>query len=176
MEIKKLSLPLSDEIIKELRCGDSLLLSGELYTARDAAHKRMINTLENGEALPFNINNEAVYYAGPTPAKPGQVIGACGPTTSGRMDAYSPKLISLGLKTMIGKGERSPEVIEAIKTFNGVYLGAIGGAGALISKCIKKAEIIAYEDLGTEAVRRITVEDLPVTVVIDSSGKTLYER
>lgn len=176
MKIKKLSLPLSDEIIKELRCGDSLLLSGELYTARDAAHKRMINTLENGEALPFNINNEAVYYAGPTPAKPGQVIGACGPTTSGRMDAYSPKLISLGLKTMIGKGERSPEVIEAIKSYTGVYLGAIGGAGALISKCIKKAEIIAYEDLGTEAVRRITVEDLPVTVVIDSSGKTLYER
>lgn len=176
MKIKKLSLPLSDEIIKELRCGDSLLLSGELYTARDAAHKRMINTLENGEALPFNINNEAVYYAGPTPAKPGQVIGACGPTTSGRMDAYSPKLISLGLKTMIGKGERSPEVIEAIKSYTGVYLGAIGGAGALISKCIKKAEIIAYEDLGTEAVRRITVEDLPVTVVIDSSGKSLYER
>ena len=176
MKIRKFILPLSDEDIKSLKCGESIMLSGEMYTARDAAHKRMILSIEKGEELPFEIKDKAVYYAGPAPAKPGQAIGSCGPTTSGRMDAYSPKLISLGLKTMIGKGERSEEVVAAIKEYKGVYLGAIGGAGALISKCIKKAEVVAYEDLGTEAVRKITVEDFPVTVVIDSKGNSLFER
>lgn len=176
MEKKRLRLPLSDEEIKNLRCGEQVLLSGEIFTARDAAHKRMTETLKKGEALPFDIKNKAVYYAGPAPAKPGQSIGSCGPTTSGRMDAYSPYLLSLGLKVMIGKGERSEEVIFAMKTFGGVYFGATGGAGALISKSIKSAEVIAYEDLGAEAVRRLEVEDFPVTVVIDSSGKSLYER
>ena len=176
MEKKRLKLPLSDEEIKNLSCGEQVLLSGEIFTARDAAHKRMTETLKKGEALPFEIKNKAVYYAGPAPAKPGQPIGSCGPTTSGRMDAYSPYLLSLGLKVMIGKGERSEEVISAMKTYGGIYFGATGGAGALISKSIKSAEVIAYEDLGAEAVRRLEVEDFPVTVVIDSSGKSLYER
>lgn len=174
--IKKLQLPLSDEDIKNLHCGDRVLLSGEIFTARDAAHKRMTETLKSGGTLPFEIKGKTVYYAGPAPAKPGQAIGSCGPTTSGRMDAYSPYLLRLGLKVMIGKGERSSEVISAMKECNGIYFGATGGAGALISKSIKKAEVIAYEDLGAEAVRLLTVEDFPVTVVIDSDGKSLYER
>lgn len=174
--IKKLQLPLSDEDIKNLHCGDRVLLSGEIFTARDAAHKRMTETLKSGGTLPFEIKGKTVYYAGPAPAKPGQAIGSCGPTTSGRMDAYSPYLLRLGLKVMIGKGERSSEVISAMKECNGIYFGATGGAGALISKSIKKAEVIAYEDLGAEAVRLLTVEDFPVTVVIDSEGKSLYER
>lgn len=174
--IKKLQLPLSDEDIKNLHCGDRVLLSGEIFTARDAAHKRMTETLKSGGTLPFEIKGKTVYYAGPAPAKLGQAIGSCGPTTSGRMDAYSPYLLRLGLKVMIGKGERSSEVISAMKECNGIYFGATGGAGALISKSIKKAEVIAYEDLGAEAVRLLTVEDFPVTVVIDSDGKSLYER
>lgn len=173
---KRLQLPLSDEDIKNLSCGEQVLLCGEIFTARDAAHKRMTEALKKGEALPFDIKDKAVYYAGPAPAKPRQPIGSCGPTTSGRMDAYSPYLLSLGLKVMIGKGERSEEVIAAMKKYGGIYFGATGGAGALISKSIKAAEVIAYEDLGAEAVRRLSVEDFPVTVVIDSTGKSLYER
>ena len=173
--IKKLQLPLSDEDIKNLHCGDRVLLSGEIFTARDAAHKRMTETLKSGGTLPFEIKGKTVYYAGPAPAKPGQAIGSCGPTTSGRMDAYSPYLLRLGLKVMIGKGERSSEVISAMKECNGIYFGATGGAGALISKSIKKGEVFAYEDLGAEAVRLLTVEDFPVTVVMDSEGKSLSE-
>jgi len=176
MEKIKLNLPLRIEEIKGLKCGDSVLLSGEIFTARDAAHKKMVETLNGGEKLPFEIKNKAVYYAGPTPAKPGQVIGSCGPTTSGRMDAYAPLLMEKGLKIMIGKGERSKEVISAIKKFGGIYLGALGGAGAFISKSIKSAEVIAYEELGTEAVRKIVVEDFPAIVVIDSEGNSLYNK
>ncbi len=170
----KLKTPLTHEKVKSLKSGDSVLLSGVIYTARDAAHKRMIESLEAGEGLPFDIADKTIYYAGPAPAKPGQVIGSCGPTTSGRMDAYAPKLIELGLTGMIGKGERSDEVVDAMIKYGAVYFGAIGGAGALISKSITSAEVIAYEDLGTEAIRRLTVEDLPLTVVIDSSGRNLY--
>lgn len=172
----KLQLPLSEKNIKNLNCGDQVLLSGRMITARDAAHKRMVDALKAGESLPFEIKGEAVYYAGPTPAKPGQVIGSCGPTTSGRMDKYSPFLIERGLKVMIGKGERSEEVISAIKNCGGIYFGATGGAGALISKSIKSAEVIAYGDLGTEAVRELIVEDFPATVVIDSYGNNLLNR
>ena len=170
----KLTTPLTKDKIKDLKSGDSVLLSGTIYTARDAAHKRMIETLEKGEKLPIEIENQTIYYAGPAPAKPGQVIGSCGPTTSGRMDAYAPTLIELGLTGMIGKGERTDEVVEAMKKNGAVYFGAIGGAGALISKCITSAEVIAYEDLGAEAIRRLTVEDFPLTVIIDTTGKNLY--
>ena len=170
----KLETPLTKDKIKDLKSGDSVLLSGTIYTARDAAHKRMIETLERGEKLPIEIENQTIYYAGPAPAKPGQVIGSCGPTTSGRMDAYAPTLIELGLTGMIGKGERTDEVVAAMKKHGAVYFGAIGGAGALISKCITSAEVIAYEDLGAEAIRRLTVEDFPLTVIIDTTGKNLY--
>ena len=176
MDRKKFTLPFSDEEILSLNSGDLILISGEILIARDAAHKRMVETLKEGGELSFNIKGEAVYYAGPTPEKEGQVIGSCGPTTSGRMDKYSPYLMERGLKVMIGKGERSDGVIEKIKELGGVYLGAIGGAGALISKCITEAKIVAYEDLGAEAVRRVKVEELPLTVVIDSKGNNLYKR
>lgn len=167
--------PLTLDKLKNLRCGDSVLISGEIYTARDAAHKRMIEQLQNGEELPFEIKDKIIYYAGPTPAKPGQVIGSCGPTTSGRMDAYAPTLIRLGLTGMIGKGERTDDVVDAMTEFGAVYFGAIGGAGALIAKSITSAEVIAYEDLGTEAVRRLTVKDFPAVVIIDSEGNNLYK-
>lgn len=167
--------PLTLDKLKNLRCGDSVLISGEIYTARDAAHKRMIEQLQNGEELPFEIKDKIIYYAGPTPAKPGQVIGSCGPTTSGRMDAYAPILIRLGLTGMIGKGERTDDVVDAMTEFGAVYFGAIGGAGALIAKSITSAEVIAYEDLGTEAVRRLTVKDFPAVVIIDSEGNNLYK-
>ena len=173
MEIQ-LQTPLTHEQATALKVGDSVLLTGEIYTARDAAHKRMIETLERGEALPFDVKDQIIYYAGPTPAKPGQVIGSCGPTTSGRMDAYAPQLIALGLTGMIGKGERAPAVIDAMRQHGAVYFGAIGGAGALIAKRILKAEVVAYEDLGTEAVRRLTVKDFPAIVIIDTDGKNLY--
>lgn len=172
----KIETPLTHEKLKNLKSGDSVLITGEIYTARDAAHKRMIEQLDKGEALPFDIKNEIIYYAGPTPAKPGQVIGSCGPTTSGRMDAYAPTLIKLGLTGMIGKGERSDEVVDAMLKHGAVYFGAIGGAGALIAKSVEKAEVIAYDDLGTEAVRRLTVKDFPATVIIDSSGNNLYRH
>ncbi len=170
----RIETPLTHQKLKELKAGDSILISGEIYTARDAAHKRMIETVERGEDLPFDIKDKVIYYAGPTPAKPGQVIGSCGPTTSGRMDAYAPTLIELGLTGMIGKGERSDEVVNAMTDFGAVYFGAIGGAGALISQSITSAEVIAYEDLGTEAIRRLTVKNFPAVVIIDSTGKNLY--
>jgi fumarate hydratase subunit beta len=171
---RKIDLPLTDDIIKSLYTGDSLSLSGVLYVARDAAHKRMVAALDKGESLPFDIKEQTVYYMGPSPAPPGKVIGAAGPTTASRMDAYAPRLIAAGLKGMIGKGARSAAVREAIKKHGAVYLGAIGGAGALLSKSIIKSEVIAYEDLGPEAVLKIEVKDFPVTVINDIYGGDLY--
>ena len=167
--------PLSREEAKKLRAGDSCLISGVIYTARDAAHKRLCELAAKGEPLPMDVKDSIIYFVGPTPAKPGQAIGSAGPTTSYRMDAYSPTMIAQGQTGMIGKGKRGPEVIDAMKEHGAVYFGAIGGCGALLSKCIKKAEIIAYEDLGAEAIRRLEVEDFPVIVVIDSEGNNLYE-
>ena len=173
---KKLNVPFTPEEARTLHAGESVLLSGVIYTARDAAHKRLCELLAEGKDLPFDIKNATIYYVGPTPAREGRAIGSAGPTTSYRMDAYSPALIAAGETGMIGKGKRSPEVIEAMKNYGAVYFGAIGGAGALLSHCIKKAEIVAYEDLGAEALRRLEVENLPVTVVIDCNGKNLYEQ
>jgi len=173
---KKITLPLTDETIKELKAGDNVLLTGVMYVARDAAHKRIVEALDRGERLPFDIKGQTVYYMGPTPAKPGQVIGSAGPTTSGRMDAYSPRLIAEGLKGMVGKGMRSPAVKEAIKKYKAVYLAAIGGTGALISKTIKKSEMVAYEELGAEAILRIEVKDFPATVINDIYGGDLYQE
>ena len=173
--MNNIKLPITKESIKELRAGDSVLLSGKIYTARDAAHKRMIDALDRNEALPFDIEGTVVYYAGPCPAKPGEVIGSCGPTTSYRMDAYAPRLISLGLGAMIGKGQRNDEVKEACVKHGCVYFGALGGGGALLAECVKKSEIVAYDDLGTEAVRCLSVENFPVTVIIDTLGNDLYD-
>lgn len=172
--VKKIMTPLTEEKVKDLKCGDSILLSGTIYTARDAAHKRLIELLDKGEELPINIKDEIIYYVGPTPAKEGQVIGSAGPTTSYRMDAYSPKLLDLGLKGMIGKGLRNDEVVESIKKNNAVYFGAIGGAAALIGKSIVSSEVILYEDLGAESIRRLEVKDFPIVVVIDLEGNNLY--
>jgi len=169
-----LNVPLDQELLKNLRAGDEVLISGTIYTARDAAHKRMIELLNEGKPLPFDIRGQIIYYVGPCPAPPGKVIGSAGPTTSGRMDAYTPRLIEMGLKGMIGKGARSREVIEAMKRHGAVYFGAVGGAAALIASCIKKSEIIAFEDLGTEAVRRLEVENMPCIVIIDALGNDLY--
>ena len=170
----KIQTPLTREAARQLRAGDSCLISGVIYTARDAAHKRLCELVAQGKELPLNIQNSIIYFVGPTPAREGQAIGSAGPTTSYRMDAYSPTLISLGQTGMIGKGKRGPEVVEAMKTHGAVYFGAIGGCGALLGKCVKKAEIIAYEDLGAEAIRRLEVEDFPAVVVIDSEGNNLY--
>ena len=167
--------PLTREDVKKLKAGDSCLISGVIYTARDAAHKRLCELADSGKKLPLDIKDAIIYFVGPTPEKTGQAIGSAGPTTSYRMDAYSPTLISLGQTGMIGKGKRGPEVIDAMKEHGAVYFGAIGGCGALLSKCIKKAEIVAYEDLGAEAIRRLEVEDFPVIVIIDSEGNNLYE-
>lgn len=167
--------PISREDVRKLKAGDSCLISGVIYTARDAAHKRLCELVAAGKELPFDVKDSVIYFVGPTPAKPGQAIGSAGPTTSYRMDAYSPTLIAEGQTGMIGKGKRGPEVIAAMKEHGAVYFGAIGGCGALISKCIKKAEIVAYEDLGAEAIRRLEVEDFPVIVIIDSEGNNLYE-
>lgn len=175
MEVK-ITTPLTEDKVKNLKFGDSVLLSGVIYTGRDAAHKRLIDLLDEDKKLPLNIENEIIYYVGPSPAKPGMVIGSAGPTTSYRMDSYTPKLLDLGLKGMIGKGARSLEVIDAIKRNKAVYFGAIGGAAALIGKSIVKSEIIAYEDLGAEAIRRIEVKDMPLVVIIDSEGRNLYEE
>ena len=172
---RKITLPLTEELAKTLKAGDELLVSGVIYTSRDAGHKRMCETLAAGEKLPFDPTDATIYYVGPTPAKPGQVIGSAGPTTSGRMDAYAPTMMSVGARGMIGKGARLPEVVEAMKKYSGVYFGAIGGAGALLAKCIKSAELIAYEDLGAEALRKLYVEDMPLMVIIDSEGNNLYE-
>ncbi len=174
--VRHITLPLTKELAETLRAGDTVCLTGTIYTSRDAGHKRMCEALKRGEALPFNPEDATIYYVGPTPAKPGQVIGSAGPTTSGRMDAYAPTLMSVGVRGMIGKGARLPEVVEAMKTYSGVYFGAIGGAGALLAKCIRKSELIAYEDLGAEALRKLYVEDMPLVVIIDSKGRNLYEE
>ncbi len=171
---KHINLPLTEEIAKTLKAGDTVYLSGEIYTSRDAGHKRMCEALAKGEQLPFDPTDATIYYVGPTPAKPGQVIGSAGPTTSGRMDAYAPTMMSVGARGMIGKGARLPEVVDAMKKYTGVYFGAIGGAGALLARCIKKSELIAYEDLGAEALRRLTIEEMPLVVIIDSEGENLY--
>ncbi len=171
----KITPPLSDADVDKLKAGDKVLITGILYTARDAAHKRLFELLERGEKLPFDVKGQLIYYVGPTPAKPGQVIGSAGPTTSGRMDAYTPRLLELGLKGTIGKGQRSQEVIEAMKKNKAVYLAAVGGAAALIAKSIKKAEVIAYEDLGPEAIRRLEVVDFPAIVVNDINGNDLFK-
>lgn len=172
---KYICTPITEEVTEQLKAGDYVYLSGTIYTARDAAHKRMIEALENKEALPIEIKDATIYYMGPSPAKEGQAIGSAGPTTAGRMDKYAPTLLDLGEKAMIGKGKRSKEVIEAIKRNKAVYFAAVGGAGALISKCIKKSEIICYEDLGAEAIRKLEVENFPMAVVIDAEGNDLYE-
>lgn len=171
---KKLNTPITDAMIKDLKCGDEVLISGIIYTARDAAHKRLVEDLELTNETPFDFSGQVVYYVGPTPAKEGQVIGSCGPTSSYRMDAYSPRLMQEGLKVMIGKGERSEELVQAIKKYHGVYLMAIGGIGALLSKKVKSSEVIAYPELGTEAIRRLQVEDFPAIVAIDSTGNTIF--
>ncbi len=173
---KKVMLPLTDEVLKDLKAGDNLLLTGVIYVARDAAHKRMVEALDRGKPLPFDIKGATVYYMGPSPARPGRVIGSAGPTTSGRMDAYAPHLMAEGLKGMIGKGLRSSAVKDAMVKHKAVYLGAIGGAGAIISRSIKKSEVVAYEELGAEALRRLEVADFPVTVVNDIYGGDLYEE
>ena len=172
---KKVTIPLTKDQIENLHAGDSVLISGVIYTARDAAHERMVKNFEKGEKFPIDLTDNVIYYAGPCPAKPGEVIGSCGPTTAGRMDAYTPELLDNGLGAMIGKGVRSKEVVDAIKRNKCVYLGAIGGAGALIAECIKKAEVVAYDDLGTEAIRRLEVVYFPAVVLMDCEGNDLYE-
>lgn len=176
MRTLNIKSPLDEATVKRLRAGDQVFITGVIYAARDAAHKRLVEALDKGEKLPFDLKNQTIYYMGPTPARPGQVIGSAGPTTSGRMDAYTPRLIAAGLKGMIGKGNRSQSVRDAIKKYKAVYFAAIGGAGALISKSIKKAEVIAYEDLGAEAIRRLEVENFPATVINDIYGGDLYEQ
>jgi len=175
-QAKKITLPLTDETLKDLRAGDNILLTGVIYVGRDAAHKRMVEALDQGEPLPIDLKGQTIFFMGPSPARPGKPIGAAGPTTSGRMDRYSPRLMAEGLKGMIGKGLRSKVVKDAMVKYKAVYLGAIGGAGALLSKCIKKAEVVAYKDLGPEALRRLEVEDFPVTVINDIHGGDLYEE
>ncbi len=171
---KHLNVPFTPQEAADLRAGDYVYLTGVIYTARDAAHKRMNEALDAGEQLPIDVNNNVIYYLGPTPARPGRVIGSAGPTTASRMDKYAPRLLDLGLKGMIGKGKRTQEVSDAVVRNKAVYFAAVGGAGALLSQCIKKAEVVAYDDLGTEAIRRLEVENLPVIVVIDSTGDNLY--
>lgn len=175
MEKKKLFAPFDRAQALSLHAGDRILLSGTVYTARDAAHKRLCELLDRNEALPFPLQDALIYYVGPTPARPGEPIGSAGPTTSSRMDAYAPRLIRLGLRGMIGKGLRSPAVVEAMKECGAVYLGATGGAGALLARCVTSNQPVAYEDLGSEAIHRLTVRDMPLTVVIDAFGNNLYE-
>ncbi len=174
--IISIETPLTDELIESLKSGDRVLISGIIYSARDAAHKRLVELIEKGEKLPFDIKGQIIYYVGPTPARPGQVIGSAGPTTSCRMDPCTPALLQIGLKGMIGKGSRGGEVIEALKRYKAVYFAATGGAGALISGKIKKSEIVAYEDLGTEAIRKMEVKDFPAIVVNDIYGNDLYKE
>lgn len=172
---KIIETPLTIDKVKMLQAGDSVFISGTVYTARDAAHKKLIDLLDKGEKLPFDIKDQIIYYVGPTPAKPGKPIGSAGPTTSYRMDSFTPKLLDQGLKGMIGKGLRSKEVVESIKKNCGVYFAAIGGAAALMAESIKESEVIAYEELGSEAIRKLTVEKLPAIVIIDYEGNNLYE-
>jgi fumarate hydratase subunit beta len=176
MAVKRISTPLTDEIVVELRVGDRVLISGVLYTARDAAHKRLVETIRGGGELPFELNGQIIYYVGPTPARPGYVIGSAGPTTSYRMDKYTPILIEHGLKGTIGKGERGDEVVNAMRKFKAVYFAAVGGAAALISKSIKSSEVIAYDDLGAEAIRKLVVYDFPAIVAQDCHGGNLYRE
>ena len=173
---KRIALPLTDDTLQGLRAGDDVLLSGTMYVGRDSAHKRIVEALDQGKPLPFDIRGQTIYYMGPSPAKPGQVIGSAGPTTSGRMDSYSPRLMAEGLRGMVGKGMRTPAVKEAMKKYRAVYFAAIGGAGALISKAIKKSDVIAYEELGAEALLRIEVADFPAIVINDIYGGDLYEE
>lgn len=173
---KYINTPIDDKIVSELKAGDYVYLTGTVYTARDAAHKRLYEALQRGEDIPLELQNNIIYYLGPSPAREGQVIGSAGPTTSSRMDKYTPLLLEKGLKGMIGKGKRSDEVIESMHKNHAVYFAAIGRAGALLSKCIKKSEVIAYEDLGTEAIRKLEVENLPIIVVIDDEKTNLYNR
>ena len=172
---KRIRTPITEEITKDLKAGDYVYITGTIYVARDAAHKRMIEALDRGEQLPIEIENATIYYMGPSPAREGRPIGSAGPTTASRMDKYAPDLLDLGLKGMIGKGKRSEEVITSMKKNTAVYFAAVGGAGALLSKCITKSEVIAYDDLGTEAIRRLEVKNLPVITVIDCDGNNLYE-
>jgi len=169
-------LPLTEETLASLKAGDNILLTGTIYVGRDAAHKKMVEALEQGKPLPFDVKGQTIYFMGPSPARPGQAIGSAGPTTSGRMDSYSPRLIAEGLKGMIGKGMRSQEVKDIMRKYKVVYLAAIGGTGALISKTIKKSEVIAYQELGAEAIRRLEVVDFPATVVNDIYGGDLYQE
>ncbi len=172
---KYIETPLTKDKVKDLHAGDYVYISGTIYTARDAAHKRMTEELAEGKSLPFDIANQIIYYLGPTPNREGQVIGSAGPTTSSRMDKYAPVLMNMGQTGMIGKGKRSTEVIESMKKNKAVYFAAVGGAGALLSQCIKKSKVIAYDDLGTEAIRELYVENLPVITVIDCQGNNMYE-
>ena len=174
--MKKVFTPLSGEDARALRCGEAVLLSGEIYTARDAAHLRLSALAAQGETMPFPIEGAVIYYVGPTPEKPGYAIGSAGPTSSYRMDASAPALIALGLTGMIGKGPRSPDVVAAMREHGAVYFGAIGGAGALLARCVESSEVVAYEDLGAEAVRRLVVRDMPLTVVVDCEGNDLYRQ
>ncbi len=173
MEIK-LTTPITEEQARSLNAGDNVLISGVIYTGRDAAHKRLIELLNEGKELPIDLKDQLIYYVGPTPTKPGNVIGSCGPTTSYRMDAYTPQLLNLGLRGMIGKGKRNDTVIDSMKENGAVYFGAVGGAAALISKSVESVEIVAYEDLGPEAIRKLVVKDFPATVIIDCKGNNLY--
>ncbi len=176
MTVKKITTPLTAEAVKSLKAGDNVLISGVIYTARDAAHKRLVDLIKEGKPLPLPIEGQIIYYVGPSPAKPGAAIGSAGPTTSYRMDSYAPELIQLGLKGMIGKGARGQEVVEAMKKHGAVYFAATGGAAALIARSIKKAEVVAYEDLGAEAIRRLEVEDFPAIVAQDCFGNSLYKE
>ncbi|MDH5478221.1 MAG: Fe-S-containing hydro-lyase [Nitrospinota bacterium] len=174
-DIIKLTTPLSEEVVASLKSGDQVRISGELYTARDAAHKRLVDLLDQGKPLPFDIKGAVIYYVGPSPAKPGRVVGSAGPTTSYRMDAYAERLMEVGMKGMIGKGKRAPDVVEAMMKHKAVYFAAIGGAAALIARSIKSVEVVAYEDLGPEAVRRMVVEDFQAVVINDIQGADLYQ-
>jgi fumarate hydratase subunit beta len=174
LQLHQIHTPLTDEVITSLHAGDMVLLSGEIYTARDVAHRRLYDALIKGEKLPVDLSKTVLFYAAPTPAPPEKVIGSIGPTTSYRMDFFTPKLIENGLRGMIGKGNRSPDVVEAIKQYKAVYFGAIGGIAALMSRCVKKAELVAYEDLGPEAIRKLTIIDFPVVVINDFHGNDLY--
>ena len=176
MDTMHITSPVDDEIIDKLTAGTQVLISGIVYTARDAAHQRLVQALDKAEKLPFGLDGQTIYYVGPSPARPGQIIGSAGPTTSSRMDAYTPRLIAAGIRAMIGKGARSPAVREAIKRHRAVYFAATGGAGALLARSIKKAEVIAYEDLGTEAIRRLSIENFPAIVANDIYGEDLFEQ
>ncbi|MEW5783833.1 MAG: Fe-S-containing hydro-lyase [Bacillota bacterium] len=174
MELKRLRAPLSDADVLQLKAGDNVLINGVIYTARDAAHKKLVELMEKGEALPIDLTGQFIYYVGPTPARPGQAIGSAGPTTSGRMDAYTPQMLAHGMKGCIGKGFRSTAVKDALQQYKGVYLAAVGGAGALLSKCVHKCEVVAYPELGAEAIHRLEVADFPATIINDAYGNDLY--